>query len=91
MTQKERIEQLEEEVRKLKILVQLAIGLGGTAVYVCHHDNERWRALCNYMSHMGLNENTEFKITPSGGTVIQDGNIVPDCSSCDEQSDDTDK
>ena len=80
MTQKERIEQLEEEVRKLKILVQLAIGLGGTAVYVCHHDNERWRALCNYMSHMGLNENTEFKITPSGVTVIQDGKEISEWS-----------
>lgn len=80
MTQKERIEQLEAEVAKLKILVQLAIGLGGTAVYVCHHDNERWRALCNYMSHMGLNENTEFKIDPSGVTVIQDGKEIPECS-----------
>ncbi|MBO4736427.1 MAG: hypothetical protein J5614_08530 [Paludibacteraceae bacterium] len=80
MTQKERIEQLEEEVRKLKILVQLAIGLGGTATYVLHHDNERWCALCQYMAHMGLNENTEFKITQTGVTVIQDGKEISEWS-----------
>ena len=80
MTQKERIEQLEAEVAKLKILVQLAIGLRGTALFVLHQDSERWNGLCKYMAHMGLDNDTAFKITGDGVIVSRDGKEIPECS-----------
>ena len=80
MTQKERIEQLEAEVAKLKILVQLAIGLGGNALFVLHHNPERWNGLCKYMAHMGLDNDTAFKITSDGVIVSRDGKEIPECS-----------
>ena len=80
MTQKERIEQLEAEVAKLKILVQLAIGLGGNALFVLHHDPERWNGLCKYMAHMGLDNDTAFEINGDGVIVSRDGKEIPECS-----------
>lgn len=88
MTQKERIEQLEAEVAKLKVLVQLAIGLGGSAMYVVHNDPKRWNGLCKYMAHMGLENDTSFEITGDGVIVRRDGKEIPECSlkSTDEPS-----
>ena len=88
MTQKDRIEQLEAEVAKLKILVQLAIGLGGNALFVMHQDSERWYGLCKYMAHMGLENDTSFEITADGVIVRRDGKEIPECSlkSTDEPS-----
>lgn len=88
MTQKERIEQLESEVAKLKILVQLALALGGSALFVMHNDSERWNGLCKYMAHMGLENDTSFEITGDGVIVSRDGEEVPECSlkSTDEPS-----
>lgn len=80
MTQKERIEQLEAEVAKLKILVQLAIGLGGTALFVLHNDSDRWNGLCKYMAHMGLDNDTAFEINGDGVIVRRDGKEIPECS-----------
>lgn len=80
MTQKERIEQLEAEVEKLKVLLSLALGLGGSAVYVLHNDSERWNGLCKYMAHMGLSTNTEFEINGDGVTVICDGKEISEWS-----------
>lgn len=80
MTQKERIEQLEAEVAKLKVLVQLAIGLGGSAMYVVHNDPKRWNGLCKYMAHMGLENDTSFEITGDGVIVRCDGKEIPECS-----------
>lgn len=88
MTQKERIEQLEAEVAKLKILVQLAIGLGGNALFVMHQDSERWYGLCKYMAHMGLDNDIAFEINGNGVIVRHDGKEIPECSlkSTDEPS-----
>lgn len=88
MTQKERIEQLEAEVAKLKILVQLALGLGGSAMFVMHNDPKRWNGLCKYMAHMGLDNDTAFEINGDGVIVSRDGKEIPECSlkSTDEPS-----
>ena len=88
MTQKERIEQLEAEVAKLKILVQLAIGLGGNALFVLHDDYKRWYGLCKYMKHMGLDNDIAFEINGDGVIVRHDGKEIPECSlkSTDEPS-----
>ena len=80
MTEKERIEQLEAEVAKLKILVQLALGMGGNAMFVQHNDSEHWNGLCKYMAHMGLDNNTGFEITGDGVIVRRDGKEIPECS-----------
>ena len=80
MTQKERIEQLEAEVAKLKILVQLALGLGGSAMFVMHNDHKHWNGLCKYMEHMGLDNNTAFEITDDGVIVRFNGKEIPECS-----------
>lgn len=88
MTQKERIEQLEAEVAKLKVLVQLALGLGGSAMYVKRNDPKRWEGLCKYMVHMGLDNDTSFKINGDGVIVSRGGKEIPECSlkSTDEPS-----
>jgi hypothetical protein len=77
---REGIEQLEAEVAKLKILVQLAIGLGGSAMFVLHNDSERWNGLCKYMAHMGLDSDTAFEINGDGVIVRRDGKEIPECS-----------
>lgn len=77
---REELEQLEDEVAKLKILVQLAIGLGGSAAYIMHNDPKRWNGLCKYMAHMGLDNNTSFEITGDGVIVSRNGKEVPECS-----------
>ena len=85
---REELEQLDAEVSKLKILVQLAIGLGGSTLFVTHHDSERWNGLCKYMAHMGLYDDISFEINKDGVIVRHDGKEIPECSlkSTDEPS-----
>ena len=52
MTSEEEIKQLKEEIRKLKILVQLGIGLAGIQCY--GSDPKRWNSLNKFMIDMGL-------------------------------------
>ena len=63
MTNEEEIKQLKEEIRKLKILVQLGIGLAGIQHY--RNDRKRWNSLNQFMIDMGLDPAT-FDINEDG-------------------------